>query len=169
MLSEPTHLRMAGQRDVPELLAMLHELHAESPLHRARRVDPAKARRLTEHLVAQRAVVLAERGGRALGMAAVTVSEHPWLEGLDAVERVFYVRPQYRGGRVAHMLLEALLHAAREAGAALTMGNGTGLASGFVRALERRGGHVAVTSVVLPLEGQNVYGPLVGDPAEAVP
>jgi len=112
-------IRMArDEADIRAMIALGHRLHAESR-YRTLPLDDARMAEIGRRGLANRnpGLIVAERDGRLVGMAVVTIGEHFFSPALTATVLLLYVAPEARGGTAAVKLLRALRRWAAQAGA----------------------------------------------------
>ena len=107
-------IRQALFCDIPSLVAMGANLHAESPRYSVTTYSPHKVERLAQAIVMGRVpdsvifVAEEEENGELIGMFAGAVTEHWFSEDKIATDYTFYVRPEYRGrGKTAVRVVRA--------------------------------------------------------------
>jgi GNAT superfamily N-acetyltransferase len=127
-------VRRATAADIPELLDMARELHAESPAFRDEPFEPEVVRRwlaqrmATVLLADDNAVFVTTAGGHLTGVLVALVIDSWFNRSRTAAELTLYVRPQHRGGRALPALVRAYKAWARAQGAAkAALGVSTGI------------------------------------------
>jgi len=121
-------VRYATADDTDAIMALVREMHAEAPTHRARRMCEVKAADYLNDLREEATVLVVEdSGGTIAGLAAMIVGENAWLEGVDAKEVLLYVAQERRGSSAAMRLVDAMeLVAERRGAKRLVVGDSTG-------------------------------------------
>jgi len=105
------------EADIDAMVALGRLLHAESR-YRAYPLDDARMREIGRRgLGGNPGLIVAERDGRAVGMAIVALGEHFFSPALTATVLLLYVEPQARGGMAAVKLLRAVRRWAAKNGA----------------------------------------------------
>jgi ribosomal protein S18 acetylase RimI-like enzyme len=113
-MSAEVAVRRAGPEDAPEAARLLHDFNTEFE-------DPSPGvsfmtERTRELMAAEEATILLAGAGPD-GIAVVRLRPALWASGLDAYLEELYVVPDRRGQGIGRALLEAVMEAAREAGA----------------------------------------------------
>lgn len=101
-------LRLATEADLPQMVELGRDMHATSSFA-PMRFSPTKVEAHLRHgITGAGLVVLAEVDGAIAGGIHGDVVE-PWYSDADrmGIEYFIYVRPEFRGGRSALMLLRA--------------------------------------------------------------
>ena len=109
-------VRPATPADVPELVAMIHEL---AEYERARREVEATGEHLHRTLFAERPAVfahVAEVDGAVAGMAIWFLNYSTWLGAHNLYLEDLFVRPEHRGTGTGRLLLQTLAAVCRERG-----------------------------------------------------
>ena len=109
-------VRPATPADVPELVAMIHEL---AEYERARHEVEATDEHLHRTLFAERPAVfahVAEVDGAVAGMAIWFLSYSTWLGAHNLYLEDLFVRPEHRGTGTGRLLLQTLAGVCRERG-----------------------------------------------------
>ena len=109
-------VRPAGPADVPELVAMIHEL---AEYERARHEVEATDEHLHRTLFAERPAVfahVAEVDGAVAGMAIWFLNYSTWLGAHNLYLEDLFVRPEHRGTGTGRLLLQTLAAVCRERG-----------------------------------------------------
>ncbi len=109
-------VRPATPADVPELVAMIHEL---AEYERARHEVEATDEHLHRTLFAERPAVfahVAEVDGAVAGMAIWFLSYSTWLGAHNLYLEDLFVRPEHRGTGTGRLLLQTLAAVCRERG-----------------------------------------------------
>lgn len=104
----PPDVREASMRDIPALVALMREFHAEAGW----RLDEALAAEAFARLVAHPSrggAWLAVDGGEAIGHVVLSLRWTLDHGGLAGHVDDLYVRPSHRGRRIGSALLDALL------------------------------------------------------------
>lgn len=132
-------IRAAVEQDIPAMLGLAKRMHGESPRFSRLTFSPAKCEALMRGLLAGKVaggVLVAEKAGIIVGMAAVYVVEHFMAIEKVASDLAVYVTPECRGGSIAPKLIKAVERMAREAGAVeVTLGISTEVAADRTLAL----------------------------------
>ena len=104
--------------DVAAMIGLGRSLHAESRF-RALPLDDARMQEIGRRGLAKGhpGLLLAERDGRAVGMAIVVAGEHFFSAAVAATVQLIYVAPEARGGTAAVKLLRAVRRWVAQAGA----------------------------------------------------
>lgn len=90
-------VRHATAEDIPALIALGRAMHAESPRFSRLPYSPERTANTINFLIAHGVVLIAERGGQAVGMMGGMVAPQPFLDSLHGVELAVYVSPEHRG------------------------------------------------------------------------
>ena len=109
-------VRPAIPADVPELVAMIHEL---AEYERARHEVEATGEHLHRTLFAERPAVfahVAEVDGAVAGMAIWFLNYSTWLGAHNLYLEDLFVRPEHRGTGTGRLLLQTLAAVCRERG-----------------------------------------------------
>lgn len=109
-------VRPATPADVPELVAMIHEL---AEYERARHEVEATDEHLHRTLFAERPAVfahVAEVDGAVAGMAIWFLNYSTWLGAHNLYLEDLFVRPEHRGTGTGRLLLQTLAAVCRERG-----------------------------------------------------
>ena len=109
-------VRPATPADVPELVAMIHEL---AEYERARHEVEATDEHLHRTLFAERPAVfahVAEVDGAVAGMAIWFLNYSTWLGAHNLYLEDLFVRPEHRGTGTGRLLLQTLAGVCRERG-----------------------------------------------------
>ena len=109
-------VRPATPADVPELVAMIHEL---AEYERARHEVEATDEHLHRTLFAERPAVfahVAEVDGAVAGMAIWFLNYSTWLGAHNLYLEDLFVRPKHRGTGTGRLLLQTLAAVCRERG-----------------------------------------------------
>ena len=141
----PTDIRTATEADLPRLVEMARDMHAESPRYRHLDFSAEKTARaiLTLLTHAEGVAVVAEKEGHIVGMLGGFVTEHFFGRDKVACDLGLYVVPDERGSSLAPRLVRAFESWAREAGAAdCVMGVSTEVMAERTAALYERMGYV---------------------------
>lgn len=111
-------IRLATPGDIDAMIGLGHLLHAESRF-RALPLDDARMREIGRRGLTDGnpALIVAERDGRVVGMAIVTLGEHFFSPALAATVMLIFVAPEARGGTAAVKLLQGVRRWAAQAGA----------------------------------------------------
>jgi len=149
-------IRAASASDIPAIISMGRLMHAESPRYRGMDFDPERVRALAEHCIGDGTVVVAEADVTGLddmgrdatsrekvGMAAISPCFRFFNNDTYYADLIVYLLPDYRRGRLAAALVEAVeAIAGRNGGGELVLGVTTGVANEQVaRLYERLGYH----------------------------
>ena len=141
-------IRSARPEDADEVVAMGQAMHDEAPEYAARDFDPEKVRRLMLSLCGTLlvpltgCVLIAEDGGKIIGMMGGFAVEHFFGHDKIASDYVLYVKPEHRRGTAAVRLIRTFEKWAVEQGAAaIHPGVTTGVANERVRDLYARLGY----------------------------
>lgn len=105
-----TVIRKGNCTDIPAIISMARDMHAESPRYRTLGFDAEKINALALGLILNPeagGVLVAEQNGYLVGMLAFYVSEFFFGGDLLASDLVMYVRPQFRGGSIFPRLVVA--------------------------------------------------------------
>lgn len=109
-----------SEADVGAMIAIGRQLLAESPYFS--KMPWSEARLITLGRMGlskgNPGLLMAERGGRLVGVAVVAAGEQFFSDTKLATVQFFYVHPDARGGLAAVKLLRALRHWSADAGAA---------------------------------------------------
>lgn len=112
-------IRSANFDDIPALLTLGAQMHAESPGFGRHPFIPDKLRNIAEHLLlnAPGILLVAVRGDEIVGLMAGLVSEHFFSNAKMATDLAVYVIPEARGGMAGVALIKAFEKRAKELGA----------------------------------------------------
>lgn len=112
-------IRDATADDIPALLDLGQQMHAESPAFSGTAFVPAKLEYLAGSLLQMPGGILlvAELSGRPVGFMAGLVSEHWITDARQAADLALYVAPEARGGMTAVRLVRAFEQRAQAWGA----------------------------------------------------
>ncbi|OIQ99415.1 hypothetical protein GALL_185120 [mine drainage metagenome] len=103
-------IRFAMEKDIPAILAMCEAVTAESRFHRYG-INKEKLLVVITSMMSTQGkvcILLAERtDGNIAGLLAGYVTDFFFCDGIVAQDRLFYVRPDYRGSSAAVKLLIA--------------------------------------------------------------
>lgn len=122
-------VRAATLLDVPQMVEVGGQAHAESPVYARLPFDPVRAGATASGLIAHPdgLALVAVQAGAIVGGTLATVAEH-WSGGRYCHELITVVRPDRRGARIGLRLLRALIEWARGTGAPLLV---AGVSSGI--------------------------------------
>lgn len=98
-------VRVATLDDLPVLVEMGRQLHAESPRYRDSRYLPEKVEALGRSLIPAGGTHVAEKDGRIIGMLAGYVAEQWFSDYKVASDLTFYIAPEHRKTSRAALLL----------------------------------------------------------------
>ncbi len=113
------NIRRAKSDDIGELVEMSRRMHEESA-YSFLPFDPEKVRRLMAQVVADPegwCGLVAEEGGRAVGMFGGYMAEYFFCDERLACDMVLFVEPERRGSSAAARLVRAFRDWAAERGA----------------------------------------------------
>lgn len=126
-------IRAATEKDIPAMLGLAKRMHGESPRFARLTFSPAKCEALLRGLLGGQVVggvLVAEKAGIIVGMAAGFVVEHFFGIEKVASDLAVYVAPEHRGGSIAVKLIRAFEKVGREGGAVeVTLGISTEVAA----------------------------------------
>jgi len=110
-------IREALMHDVPHLLPIAREFHAESR-HRVFPFSEEKVTRIFTGCIGGPGGIayVAEHGGETIGFAVGEICPHPMFDTLMAFEYGIYVLPAHRGRMHGFSLMRAYVQAARARG-----------------------------------------------------
>ncbi|QWE95654.1 GNAT family N-acetyltransferase [Cupriavidus sp. EM10] len=133
-------IRIATVADVPRIVELGGQMHAESQRWSRIPYDPERAAESLSRLIRVTGVVfLCERDGLIVGGIAGVMDKHWACDAVIAQEVAFFVDREYRGGMAASRLICALVAWGKLKGAAwLHAGTSTGLDPEMVAALYQR-------------------------------
>ncbi|WP_342051995.1 MULTISPECIES: GNAT family N-acetyltransferase [unclassified Cupriavidus] len=137
-------IRTATLADVPRIVELGTQMHAESARWSRIPFDPARASESMIRLIHGTGVVfLYERDGMVVGGIAGVLDKHWACDATIAQEVALFIDSEYRGGMAAGRLICALVSWGQRKGAAwLHAGTSTGLEPEMVAALYERLGFV---------------------------
>lgn len=122
-------IRPAAAADIPTLVSLAEQMHAESPyFSRFKFLGPKVAALLTKLLEpgAAGGVLVAQKDGMIVGMAAAFVYEHFFGDDKVASDLAVYVVREQRGSTTGIKLIRALENMCRDLGAKdITLGVST--------------------------------------------
>lgn len=122
-------IRKATAADIPAILAMGLNMHAESRYSRFD-YDEDKYRGLVSRVVSHGIALVAESGGEIAGVFLGVVSPHFFGNDLCSTDFIQYVRPEFRGGMAGIRLIKGYIKAARRAGVKdICIGNSSGIST----------------------------------------
>lgn len=103
-------MRDATIEDIPRILELGAELHAESPRWSRIPYNSEKARKMIEALILsdEGAIFVIERNGVVIGGIAGVIDTHWASDARVAHELSFFLAKEYRGGMAACRLISAL-------------------------------------------------------------
>jgi GNAT superfamily N-acetyltransferase len=132
-------VRHATAADIPALLVLGAEMHAESR-YRGTRYSEAKVRTLLADLIGGMGCVLVyERGGEIVGYFAGSVMELYFSEDKFAFDYFLWVHPEHRGGFGGARLVSTFIAWAKSRGATfIDIGISTGVTTERTGALYER-------------------------------
>lgn len=124
-------IRDADENDIQMVVEMGRRMAAESPNFCRLTYSPAKVEARARWCIADPDgfLMIAERGGVAIGMMAAFVSDHWMAEERISGDLVLYIEPEHRGGPDAARLVLAYKRWATHRGAVL---RGLGISSGVL-------------------------------------
>ena len=145
-------VRQLEEKDVAEVLAMARAMHAESPEYRDMDFSDEKVCRMLRAMCgtllvpASTCALVAEEGGKLIGMMGGFAVEHFFGHDKTASDYVLYVRPEHRRGTAAVRLIRqfekwAIAQGVRTIVPGVTTGTNNEVASGLYAKLgyERNG------------------------------
>lgn len=101
-------VRTATEADIPAILEMGRDLHAESPRYRSSTYRPDKVEALARTVIPGGGTLIAEKDGTIIGMLAGYVAEQWFSDYKVATDFTFYIKPEHRKtGRAALKLVRA--------------------------------------------------------------
>ena len=103
-------VRRAVLTDIPAILEMARDMHAESPRYRTLGFDADKVCNVAYLLITAAlpgGVLVAEDGDRLVGMLAFEVCSFYFSEERLASDLVMYLRPENRGGALFPRMVKA--------------------------------------------------------------
>lgn len=101
-------IRTATPADIPALIAMGRELHAESPRYARLSFNADKVALVAKSTIDSGGTHVALKDGMIVGFIAGFVCPHWFSDDLMASDFSFYIRPEHRRtGRIALRLLQA--------------------------------------------------------------
>lgn len=98
-----TTIRRAVSSDIPAIIGMAQDMHAESPRYRTLGFSAEKVSTLALALIRNGmpgGVLVAEREGWLVGMFAFHVGQHFFGDDTFASDIVMYVSPEHRSGSI---------------------------------------------------------------------
>ncbi len=139
-----TAIRKANPADIPTIIEMARDMHAESPRYHTLGFVVEKINTLALHLISTPGaggVLVAEKQGKLVGMFAFHINQHFFSNDIFASDIVMYLRPGVRGGSLFPRMVKAFEAWADEYGVKeKLLGVSTGIDSWrTVAALERMG------------------------------
>lgn len=145
-------IRRLEDRDIDEVLVMAKAMHAEAPEYRDMDFSEEKVRRMLRAMCgtllvpASTCALVAEDGGKLIGMIGGFAVEHFFGHDKTASDYALYVRPEHRGGTAAvRLILQfekwAIAQGVRTIVPGVTTGTNNEVASGLYARLgyERNG------------------------------
>jgi GNAT superfamily N-acetyltransferase len=123
------NIRLATLDDVPDLIQLGAQMHAETAYQRFH-FDPAKVKDLLTTLisVSRGIVVVAEEDFEIHGGLMAAVAEQWFGPDLVATDYALFLSPEYRGGSTAKQLIQEYVRQAKAKGASqVLLGVTTGL------------------------------------------
>lgn len=135
-------IRSATPNDIPALLALGAQMHAESPRFSRLRFSATRLESTLRLLLGSgQFLVVAEDGRRVVGGMAAVAMPHWASDDLVATDLALFVAPEARGGMVPARLIKAYTAWAHERGAVLVQaGITTGVNTETTAALYERMG-----------------------------
>jgi GNAT superfamily N-acetyltransferase len=123
-------IRRATLDDLPALMRLGADMHAESPRFSRWRLNEGKLARLFERMLGDQDAFLwvAEHEGRVAGLLAAMIFDHWCVDQRMAMDFGLFMEPARRGGLHAARLVKEYKAWAAEAGAHCEMGATTGVA-----------------------------------------
>jgi GNAT superfamily N-acetyltransferase len=125
------YVRRAGPADIPVLLPLCRQFHAESPHHSPLPFSDARVLELLEATIASSAwlaIVACDDDGAIVGMALFYVLHAFFSDAIECGDLTLWVAPEHRGGRAAWKLLsEVRKWAVKQGAARLQIGVTTGI------------------------------------------
>ena len=103
-------IRKASTGDIPAIIEMARDMHAESPRYRDLSFNAEKINSLALALIrvpGAGGVLVAESESRLVGMFAFHVGQHFFSDDTFASDVVMYVRPKHRSGSLFPRLVKA--------------------------------------------------------------
>lgn len=103
-------IRKATRSDIPAIIEMARDMHAESPRYSSLQFDAEKINALALALILEPrngGVLVAEREARVVGMLAFYVTPFFFGSDLLASDLVMYIRPYFRAGTIFPKLVRA--------------------------------------------------------------
>jgi GNAT superfamily N-acetyltransferase len=156
-------IRQAIPGDVPVLVRLGADLHAESPRYASTAYSPDKVAGLAQAIIDGRVpdavIFVAVEYGEVIGIFAGTVFEHWFSHDRMATDYTFYLRPESRGqGKTAVRLVKAFEQWARDRGVtSLVFGTSTEIAERRTVALYHHLGYRDYsTAVIKQLPGAHI-------------
>lgn len=124
-------VRPATMEDMPAVIGMAAQFHAESPVFSPQPFDPVKVHQLVAAAIGDDdwlALVAFASGGELVGMGLFFAMESFFGPSLEVGDLAFYVAPTRRGSLAAAGIMERLLSWAEAKGAySVDLGVNTGI------------------------------------------
>lgn len=105
-------VRTAEAGDLPAIIGMAGQFHAESPVYRDQPFDPIKVHRLVSTAIGDDdwlALVAFASGGELVGMGLFFALESYFGPSIEVGDLAFYVAPSRRGSLAAAGIMERLV------------------------------------------------------------
>ena len=114
-------IRQALHTDIPRMLELGQEMHAESPRFSKLSFDPQRLRFALGFAIDGHFCMVAEHDGQIIGGLAATITPHWFSPDLTACDMALFIAPEYRGGAAVVRLLNAYRKWATEKGSKMTL------------------------------------------------
>lgn len=135
-------IRQGDTDDIPLLIELGRKMHKESPRFRNMDYSEAKLIQLGKAVADQGGMFIAEYDGQITGMMIGMVTEHFFGYDLMAMDFVFYVDQDHRGGTIGLRLIKKFEAWAKALGArVITLGISTEIEAKRTGELYRRFGY----------------------------
>jgi N-acetylglutamate synthase-like GNAT family acetyltransferase len=125
-----SYLRDATHKDLPRLMELAKQMHAESPRFSQLRFNDIKAFKFIEMMIYSQSFFfqVIERDGVIIGGMAAMLTPQWFSDDLTACDIALFISPDCRGGMAAAKLIKAYKQWANNSGAVLrTLGVSTGV------------------------------------------